>query len=127
MTAKSIKLSDAFQYRILLVFIAGSATGFAVDVNDLKSIYKRVNAPILIGSGVTSENLREYFYKSNAAIIGSYFKRDGHWSGELSGEKIATLMDKVAMLRNKKDWIKNMILSLVWSRFLFQNVKRIFR
>lgn len=79
----------------------GTATGCAVDVNDLKSIHGKVNAPILIGSGVTSENLREYFYKSNAAIIGSYFKSGGHWSGELSEEKIAALMDKVKSLRNK--------------------------
>lgn len=84
-----------------IIIIIGSATGCAVDVNDLKSIHRRVKAPILIGSGVTSENLREYFQKSHAAIIGSYFKRDGHWSGELSGEKIAALMDKVTILRNK--------------------------
>lgn len=78
----------------------GTSTGCPVEVNDLKSIHQKIEAPIIIGSGVTNENLREYFYKSNAAIVGSYFKSGGHWSGELNGEKIAALMETVTTLRN---------------------------
>lgn len=79
--------------------LLGTATGDAVNADDLKSIHKKCNSPILIGSGVTSANIENYFHKSNAAIVGSYFKRDGHWSGELCESKIADLMEKVQLLR----------------------------
>lgn len=79
--------------------MSGTATGCAVNENDLKSIYKKCKSPILIGSGATSENVSEYFHKSNAAIIGSYFKRDGHWANELCDTRIDKLMSKVNDLR----------------------------
>lgn len=60
--------------------------------NDLDAIYNKCKSPILIGSGVTSENVQEYVDKSNAAIIGSHFKRDGHWANELCDNRINELM-----------------------------------
>lgn len=79
--------------------MSGTATGCAVNENDLKSIYNKCKSPIIIGSGVTSENVPEYFHKSNAAIIGSYFKLDGHWANELCDKRIDELMRKVKDLR----------------------------
>lgn len=58
----------------------------------MNAIYNKCKSPILIGSGVTSENVQEYVDKSNAAIIGSYFKRDGHWANELCDKRINELM-----------------------------------
>lgn len=77
----------------------GTATGCAVNENDLDSVFNKCKSPIIIGSGVTSHNINEYFHKSNAAIIGSYFKRDGHWANELCETRIADLMKNVNDLR----------------------------
>lgn len=74
------------------LFFAGTSTGCAVSGNDLDSIYNKCKSPIIIGSGVTSDNVKEYIYKSNAAVIGSYFKRDGHWTNELCDKRIDELM-----------------------------------
>lgn len=82
------------------IILTGTATGCAVNSNDVKSIYNKVKSPILIGSGVTCQNLKEYFYKSHGAIIGSYFKKDGHWSGELCETRISELMESVTNLRS---------------------------
>lgn len=79
--------------------ISGTATGCAVDVNDLKSIHNKCNVPIVMGSGVNLANVRDYFYKSHAAIIGSYFKCDGHWSRELDEKRISQFMEKIRCLR----------------------------
>lgn len=68
-------------------------------MNELKTIYKKSKLPILIGSGVTCKNITDYYFKSNAAIIGSYFKKNGHWSEELCEERIEKLMEKVKQLR----------------------------
>lgn len=100
-----------FQYSIILLVyrrwygqwfffsFAGTATGCAVDVNDLKSIHNKCSVPIVMGSGVNLANVRDYFYKAHAAIIGSYFKRDGHWSRELDEHRISQFMEKIRCLR----------------------------
>lgn len=80
----------------------GTATGRPVDVNELNAVHKECKAPILMGSGVTKDNINQYFSKSSGAIIGSYFKRDGHWSGELSEAKVSDFMEKVRSLRIEK-------------------------
>lgn len=83
-------------WRIMFTnLFTGTATGCAVEGTDLHAIYNKCKSPILIGSGVTSENVEEYIDKSNAAIIGSYFKRDGHWANELCEERIKKLMSVV--------------------------------
>lgn len=52
-----------------------------------------------MGSGVTCTNITDYFFKSNAAIIGSYFKKNGHWTNEVCEERVAKLMEKVSQLK----------------------------
>lgn len=79
----------------------GTATGCAVNVNELNAVHKETTVPILMGSGVTKDNINQYFYKSNAAIIGSHFKQNGQWNGELSESKVSDFMEKVKCLRNK--------------------------
>lgn len=94
-------------FRIIMINLfdfAGTATGQAVSVNDLKSIQNKCQSPILIGSGVTTANLKDYFYKSNAAIIGSYFKQNGNWSGDLCEKRIASMIDAVQSLR-ESSWL----------------------
>ncbi len=34
----------------------------------------------LVGSGVEPSNLAEYFELADVFIVGSWFKRDGHWA-----------------------------------------------
>lgn len=82
--------------------ITGTATGCAVNENDLDSIYNQCKSPIIIGSGVTSGNVKDYFHKSNAAVIGSYFKRDGQWTNELCQTRIDELMKCVNDLRARQ-------------------------
>lgn len=82
-----------------VLHFTGTATGCAVAENDLNSISNKCKSPIIIGSGVTSQNINEYFHKSNGAIIGSYFKRDGHWANELCETRISELMKNVNHLR----------------------------
>lgn len=77
----------------------GTATGCAVSRDDLKSIDSKCKSPILIGSGVTDGNVADYFFKSNGAIIGSYFKENGHWGADLCETRITKLMDRVHELR----------------------------
>jgi membrane complex biogenesis BtpA family protein len=77
------------------IILTGKSTGDSTDLDELKLIDEqrnKLNLPVLIGSGVTKENLRDYVGLADALIIGSHFKRDGHWSNELCGERVGDFM-----------------------------------
>lgn len=70
-------------------------------MDDLKEIYGHVKAPILLGSGVTTQNIGQYFNRIDGVIVGSYFKTDGHWANELCEQRIEQFMDKIWNLRER--------------------------
>lgn len=87
------------QFFIDFIFI-GNSTGDAAKPQDLLDLKGKLQVPLLIGSGVTKDNLTDYFPHIQAAIIGSHFKKQGHWSNDLCEETIGKFMDKVKELEN---------------------------
>jgi predicted TIM-barrel enzyme len=55
--------------------------------------------PILIGSGITIENIGTYWNLADGFIVGSHFKEKGIWSNPLSENRIRMFMEKVKNLR----------------------------
>jgi len=76
------------------VIITGTSTGRPTDLSDIKKVKANCGIPVLVGSGVTLENVEDYLAVSDALIIGSYFKKDGHWKNEVEYERVARLMEK---------------------------------
>lgn len=78
------------------LILTGKSTGDTTDLNEMKLLHEnraKLNLPLLVGSGVTKENLRDYVGIADALIIGSHFKRDGHWANELCKERIRDFLD----------------------------------
>lgn len=80
------------------IILTGTATGHAADTRDLNDLSGNVKVPLLIGSGVTKENVGDYS-NAEALIIGSYFKEEGRWENKLSDDRIRKLMERVKDLR----------------------------
>ncbi|XP_031755936.1 uncharacterized protein LOC549154 isoform X2 [Xenopus tropicalis] len=80
------------------LILTGTSTGQEADQRDLKECGQSVRIPVLIGSGVTLGNMEKYI-DANGFIIGSYFKKDGHWSNSVVYDKVSSFMDKVKKLR----------------------------
>lgn len=76
------------------VILTGSSTGHAANPEDLNAVHGNTKVPILIGSGVTGDNVEKYFPKANGLIIGSYFKAGGDWMNDLSEERVENFMNK---------------------------------
>jgi hypothetical protein len=68
------------------VIVTGSSTGEAASEKDAADVAKATDLPVLIGSGLTPENLLG-FDAAAGFIVGSALKRDGHWTGELDRER----------------------------------------
>ena len=56
---------------------------------------------MLVGSGVTDQNIHHYV-DANAFIIGSHFKVGGHWTEELESRKIGRFMEHINQIRETR-------------------------
>lgn len=75
------------------VIVTGNHTGHAVDIAHLREVCGATELPILVGSGVTPENIKEIFQYADAAIVGSSIKKDGNWSQSLDSSRCEALLN----------------------------------
>lgn len=75
------------------VIITGSATGKSPDLNELKRVKKVTKLPVMLGSGITPENIALYKPYTDAIIIGSYCKVDGFWKNTVSSDRCKIFID----------------------------------
>lgn len=61
-------------------------------------VSRSVGIPVLIGSGVTYDNVERYL-NANAMIVGSHFKLGGHWANEVDPQRVKRFMGKIRKLR----------------------------
>jgi hypothetical protein len=81
------------------VIVTGVATGTEASLEELQQVKAAVQIPVLVGSGVTIENVDRYLAVADALIIGSYFKVGGHWTQTVDFERVKQFMEKVNRLR----------------------------
>lgn len=78
------------------VIVTGPQTGHAADLDEVKSVKGAVRVPVLVGSGVTIDNINKFARAADGLIVGSYFKKDGHWANPVETERVKRLMESVA-------------------------------
>lgn len=81
------------------IIVTGSSTGKAADPDDLKAVKSQCGLPLLIGSGITTANLSQYWQLADGFIIGSDVKESGIWSNPLSSDRCAALVQAAGNLR----------------------------
>lgn len=83
------------------LIITGSSTGVATDLVELQKVKAACDAPVLVGSGITIDNVISYLEIADALIVGSWFKKDGHWASELDIERVKRMMGMVNKMRQE--------------------------
>lgn len=74
------------------VIVTGGFTGEPADVREVESVRLATSAKVLVGSGVTVDNIREFSEHADALIVGSAFKHEGNWRNEVDPERVKRLM-----------------------------------
>lgn len=74
------------------IIITGTSTGKEASVEDARIAFLSTELPVIIGSGITAENLENYWNLADAFIVGSHFKYDGDWKNKVSAERAAAFM-----------------------------------
>ncbi len=67
--------------------VTGPRTGAPPVVEDLSTTAEATGLPVLVGSGMNADNLSDYFEAAHGFIVGSSFRREGAFLGELEPER----------------------------------------
>ena len=77
------------------VIITGNATGKEPSLEEIRRVKESVNIPVFAGSGITIDNVRDYYKYCDSLIIGSYFKIDGKWYNPVEIKRVKEFVKKV--------------------------------
>jgi hypothetical protein len=81
-----------------VVIVSGNVTGEAPKVADIQEAKAHCNLPVILGSGVDANNLAEFYSLADGFIIGTAFKKDGHWTNGVDKQRVKRLMKTVKQL-----------------------------
>jgi membrane complex biogenesis BtpA family protein len=65
------------------VIVTGARTTEPPSVSELRRVKKVARVPVVIGSGMTPENIKTYYPLADGFIVGSTFRKEGSFLGEL--------------------------------------------
>ncbi len=84
------------------LIVTGRMTGLPPDVSLLKEVKELLpHRPLLVGSGCTIENVKEFFKYADGAIVGTYFKVKGITQNPVDVERVKKFMAVVKEIRRK--------------------------
>jgi membrane complex biogenesis BtpA family protein len=79
------------------VVVSGSFTGEPPAVEEVKAVRQSVRCPVIVGSGVTPDNIRHFVPHADAVIVGTALKVDGRWQNAVDGDRVARLVEACAI------------------------------
>ena len=83
------------------VIVTGQRTGDGARLDELATVRNATKLPVLVGSGVTAENIESIFGYADAVIVASSLKHDGGWWNEVDPQRLAHFMEVVARVRGE--------------------------
>jgi len=82
------------------VIVTGESTGQPVRPETVKSLRDALpDARIIIGSGLTPDNVQVLLSLADGAIVGTYFKKDGLVTNRIDPQRVRKLMGAVKAVR----------------------------
>jgi len=81
------------------VIVTGPATGRPPAIEDVIAVRRAVDIPVAIGSGLTPENLPQYWPHADVFIVGSYIKSGGLWSNAIDQNRLRGIVEAARKLR----------------------------
>jgi membrane complex biogenesis protein, BtpA family len=81
------------------IIITGARTAEPPSVAELRRVKKHARVPVLIGSGMTRQNIGSYFKLADGFIVGSTFREDGKFRGHLDRKRLDSFMKVFSALR----------------------------
>lgn len=81
------------------VIATGQRTGDTATTEELRTIDGATGLPVLVGSGVRTDNVARILKVAAGVIVGSSLKRDDVWWNEVQADKVRNFMQEVEKAR----------------------------
>lgn len=89
-------ISEAVANNADALIVTGLKTGENPSIDDVKHIKSLAKTtPVLIGSGITSENIAKYLEYADGVIVGSAIKADGKVENPVDKARVKELISKI--------------------------------
>ncbi|HET6863408.1 MAG TPA: BtpA/SgcQ family protein [Pyrinomonadaceae bacterium] len=80
------------------VIVTGNATGRPPNSEDVKEAKANCGLPVLLGSGISEENISHFYEDADGFIIGTSFKVDGLWSNTVDSSRVESFLKTMRRL-----------------------------
>lgn len=77
------------------VIVTGSATGRPPTIADVEEAKSNCRLPVFLGSGITGNNIAEFYHDADGFIVGSAFKIDGLWSNTIDPGRVTQFVNVI--------------------------------
>ena len=85
------------------IIVTGVSTGKPPGALEVAEARNRCQLPVFVGSGVSMENVGELLLASDGLIVGSHFKRNGHWANEIDEERVREFVAEAARVQMMRE------------------------
>jgi len=84
------------------VIITGARTAEPPSLAELRRVKAAAHVPVLIGSGKTPRNMKSFFPRADGFIVGSTFRQNGRFLGQLDPARLKSFMNTFRGLRRSR-------------------------
>ena len=82
------------------VIVTGSVTGKPPAIADVQEAKSRCTLPVFLGSGISENNIAEFYNDADGFIVGSAFKVEGVWSNRVEPARVTRFVSLIEKRRS---------------------------
>ena len=98
----SEQATDAEWFDADVLIATGTRTGSPTQPIEVANVKDGTNLPVVVGSGLSSDQVSSVFAIADGAIVGQWLKRDGLWWNPVDPKRVERLMAEVVKIRAAK-------------------------
>jgi membrane complex biogenesis BtpA family protein len=97
----SEQATDAEWFDADVLIATGTRTGSPTRPQEVEQVRVGTTLPVIVGSGLSPDQVEPLFAVADGAIVGQWLKRDGHWWNPVDAQRVDELMTVVRKLRER--------------------------
>ncbi len=91
--------TDAEWFDADVLIASGTRTGSPTEPREVDAVRDGTNLPVIVGSGLSADQVPALFATADGAIIGQWLKHEGRWWNPVDPHRVEQLMNAVARVR----------------------------
>jgi membrane complex biogenesis BtpA family protein len=81
------------------VIVTGSVTGKPPTVADVREAKAHCSLPVFLGSGISEQNITEFYTEADGFIVGTAFKMSALWSNTIEPARVTNFINAIQRLK----------------------------